>query len=83
MTWTKVKVVGDTLTLLDGRVLSRGPLGWEAPTPPGTSGPYEVTARDGSFVTYNPPGGGPVVFPFRPTLPNEAGVAAIAMDHPE
>lgn len=82
MQWTPVKVVGQTLTLEDGLVLSRGPLGWEAPRPAGTAGPYEICATDGSFATYYPVPGVTAVYPFRPTLPNTVGMSAIALNDP-
>ncbi len=83
MVWTVVKVIDKTLTQPEtGLVLSRGPVSWEAPRPVGTAGPYELCEIDGSFATYHPVAGVTAVFPFRPTLPNTDGLAAIAMADP-
>jgi hypothetical protein len=82
MVWTDVKVVGKTLTLPDGSVLSRGPAGWEAPRPIGTAGPYELVELDSAFATYRPVSGGTVRFPFAPRVPNSENLSAIAMNDP-
>lgn len=92
MQWTKVRVVNNTLALVEGpdagKVLSFGPRGWEPPRPAGTTGPYEHCGMNGGHVTYTPPASAEIpdplvgVFPFQLTT-REAGISLIAMENPE
>lgn len=99
MKQTRVRQVGETWALAkdqtvplagggwwsakEGETLSFGPQGWEKPTKAGQAGAYELTKHNAAFVTFNPPGGEPGIFPFQAEVPNEPGVSLIAMSDPQ
>ena len=91
MGWTYVRVVGNTLANLDGRVRSLnpshnepvdgtyGPYHWED-RDPGASGGYEQTAVNGLTVAYNPTGKEEVIFWFFENIPHTDGLSLLSTD---
>lgn len=90
MSWVLVKIVGNTLTNLNGTVRSLwpgheappyGPYHWEEKPAGSPAGGFEQMAVNGGTVAYNPTGQEVLLFPFIQNVPHSDGLSAI-MENP-